>query len=76
MISKCSMYGKSKERGLGKNKHKWIIDKNKVRKIYLNMYLKIYCIDHLIYNEKILYRNRKYWYSPITCEKALDVIVA
>ena len=39
------------------------------------MYFNIDCIDNLIYNEKMPYRTRKYWPSPMTHVKALAVVV-
>ena len=44
--------------------------------MYLNMYFKFDCIDQLIKNANITYRNRKYWKFLMTHAKALDVVVA
>ena len=70
------MFDQAKERGLGKNKRKWIIMINKARNLYLNMHFKIDCVYHLIQNSKFSYRTCKYWHSLMSHVKALDVVVA
>ena len=76
MLSKCYTFEKSKEIVLGNYKHKWIIKTNEAIQLYLKMYFKIGCIDHLIQNAKISYCTLKYWHSPMTYEKVLAVVVA
>ena len=76
MLSKCSMFDKNKEKLPGKNKHKWIIEMNEARQLYLNMYFKVECIDQIIQNAKMTYRTCKYWHSPMTHVKYLAVVVA
>ena len=45
---------------------------NEARQLYLNIYFKIDCIDHLVYNAKTSYHTCKYWHYPMTHVKALD----
>ena len=48
---------------------------NESRQVYLDMYFNIECIGHLIQNEKITYRTRKYYHSLMTRVKSLAVVV-
>ena len=70
------MFEQAKERGLGNNKLKWIIEMNEARQLYLNMYFNIDCIYHLIQNAKMTYRTLKYWNSPMNDVKVLAIVVA
>ena len=70
------MFYQENERGPESNKQKLIIEMNKAIHMYLNIYFRIDCIDHLTQNTKISYRNRKYWHSPMTHDKSLDVVVS
>ena len=58
------------------NKRVWNIDMDEARDLYLGMYYKVDCIDHLIHNSRMSYRSFKYWQSPILHAKALAVVTA
>eukprot|EP00957_Ditylum_brightwellii_P045783 3473051-Ditylum_brightwellii.AAC.1 len=40
MLSKVSLFKDRKERGMGKNKRKWVIEMNGGQQVYLSMYYK------------------------------------
>eukprot|EP00957_Ditylum_brightwellii_P196253 14952909-Ditylum_brightwellii.AAC.1 len=50
MLSKISLFKDTKERGMGKNKRKWVIEMNEGQQLYFNMYYKVDVIDHFIKN--------------------------
>ena len=76
MMNQCSYYNTMKERGAGDNKRVWNIKMNESRAMYLGMYYKVDCIDHLIQNSRMSYRSFRYCHSPMLHAKALAVVTA
>eukprot|EP00957_Ditylum_brightwellii_P184451 14048810-Ditylum_brightwellii.AAC.2 len=57
ILNKVSLFKDSKERGMGENKCKWVIEMNKGRQLYLNMYYKVDVIGHFIKNMRVAYQS-------------------
>eukprot|EP00957_Ditylum_brightwellii_P116204 8863572-Ditylum_brightwellii.AAC.1 len=57
MLSKVSLFEDTKERGIGGNKHIWVIEMNEGQQLYLNMYYKADAINHFIKNMQVAYQS-------------------
>eukprot|EP00957_Ditylum_brightwellii_P207328 15352487-Ditylum_brightwellii.AAC.1 len=73
MLSSVSKFEETKGRGIGKNKHKWVIEMNDLRQPCLKTYYDIGSIDHILKNCRMGYCT--YWHSPINHNKALDAAI-
>ncbi len=65
-----------KERGMGKQKRKWVIEMNDARQLYLTTYGRIDTLDNLINKCGIYYCCWKYWHSAKNHGLSLAVVVA
>ena len=75
-LNEYILWLRKKDRGTGKSKQLWGIKMNSTRKLCLQSYYRINCMDHMIKNSRLFYRSWKYWHSPMLHEKAMKVVVA
>jgi hypothetical protein len=50
-----------KERGVGINKRRWVIESNQMRILYLKSYCKLDSVDHMVKNCQMGFVTPKYW---------------
>jgi hypothetical protein len=65
-----------KERGMGDNKRRWLVEMNDTRELYLKSYGGVDMIDAAINRMQIGYISWKYWHSPKNHLLGLAVVQA
>lgn len=75
-LPSCKLYVTTKEQGQGKNKHKWGIENNEGRELYLSTYWAVDAVDKLIKFANIFYLSWKYWHSPMRHAIAAGIVAA
>jgi hypothetical protein len=75
-LNQNALFAKTKERGSGTQKRKWVIEMNDARQLYLATYGRIDTIDNLINKCNMYYCSWKYWHSAKNHGLALAVVTA
>eukprot|EP00957_Ditylum_brightwellii_P015827 1192065-Ditylum_brightwellii.AAC.1 len=57
MLSSVSLFEDTKERGMGKIKHRWVLEMNEGQQLYLSIFYKVDAIDHFIKNIQAAYHS-------------------
>eukprot|EP00536_Pseudo-nitzschia_multiseries_P010513 jgi/Psemu1/26175/gm1.26175_g len=76
ILDSNGFFMRQKERGRGREKRKWGIEKNHLLELSLQTYGKLDQIDSAILRSNIGYKSWKYYHAPINHAKALPVLTA
>jgi hypothetical protein len=65
VMSEINLYVHEKRRGRGTNKHRYGIEMNEPREVYLGAYFSFDSVDHLLKNWSCECRSWKWWHAPM-----------